>query len=247
MQSPNQKKKSVFISGSRNCPNIPALVQESLKKIVDQKILIRIGDSEQGVDYAICNLLRADSYYPYVEIYTIKSVPRIPIEAGWTVHHVIPNSNMQGQEAQMAKDRQMAWAADWGLAVFMPTTINWRGQLVVSAGTLRNVIQMLLQQKQVKLFYWYEGECRSANLKVLKDLEKILENYKNEYLFEDLNFQIRKCRGFQPEKTPVEFRYEKIMEKYQALLKKETKLMEKFQNSIEDQSATQFQQKLLFG
>lgn len=62
-----------------------------------------------------------------------------------------------------------------------------------------------------------------------------------------MNSQIRKCRGFKQEKTPVEFRYEKIMERYHALLKKETKLMEKVQNAIDNQSTTPFQQKLLFG
>lgn len=81
----------------------------------------------------------------------------------------------------MEKDRVMANQADWGLAVFDPVNINRYGRLVVSAGTLRNVIQFLLNKK-VKLFYRISGKLESVNLGSIEDLKVVLEKYQMEQI-----------------------------------------------------------------
>lgn len=78
------------------------------------------------------------------------------------------------QERHMQKDRQMGEVADWGLAIFDPISLNRYGNLQVSAGTLRNTIQLLLRHKPVKFFYIFEQQLRVANLKRLSDLEEVL-------------------------------------------------------------------------
>lgn len=226
IQSTQKKKdvvKSVFISGSRSQVEISKGPQDSLKAIVDQGITVLIGDSEKGVDKEIADYLRVP-LYKNVKIYTIgEDEPRINPEPAWEVVGIEANPSLGGQERQMIKDRAMASVADFGLAILRPVEKNRYGALQVSSGTLRNVIQMLMLGKPVKLFYAFEKVFLSENVKSLDSLEKILRSYETERLSAAEQAMILSCKGVSPDADPAYVKCEKIMSKYFTLLRAEKK------------------------
>lgn len=225
VQMAEQPRKRVFISGSRSQRSIPKAAQDSLEAIIKQGIEVLIGDSSKGVDNEIIDFLRAP-LYEHVTIYTISSSPRVRPEPEWHTLTIEADPGMKPQQRQMVKDRAMANDANWGLALFNPMEKNRYGALQVSAGTLRNTIQMLLQGKLVKFFYLFEGEMKCCNLKKLEDLESLIAGYQ----FETLNISeaecIRTAKGVSSDEDPARVKSMKIMAKYRSLLKEEKKLYE---------------------
>lgn len=217
--------KSVFISGSRTQREIAAGPQESLGAIISQGIAVLLGDSDKGVDKEIADFLRAP-LYENVRLYTVEQDgPRIPPEPAWRVITVQADPSLNGQKRQMVKDRAMADAADFGMAIFHPLEKNRYGALQVSSGTLRNVIQMLLLGKPVKFFYDYEGKMLFRNIKTLDALESILLSYKQEQLSPAEQATILSGRGVSPDDNPASVKCKKIIAKYRSLLKSEKGLL----------------------
>lgn len=214
--------KRVFISGSRSQVDIPAVVQKSLDAIRRQNLAILIGDAATGVDHEILDYLRLPQVYPLVHIYTIGTNPRVSVAAGWQVERILADPNLSAQAQQMVKDRAMADAADWGLAVFDPLVKNRYGALQVSAGTLRNVIQLLLAHKAVKFFYHFEASMQVANLSRLDDLVSVLTRYRGEEMAQAEIDLIHSARGINEQADAAQVKSEKLMKKYQELLKSET-------------------------
>lgn len=214
--------KHAFVFGSRSQSTIPKAVQDSLDAIIKQGIGVLIGDSDKGVDNEIVDFLRIP-LYRYVTIYTITERPRIKPEPEWATRTIEADKDLKPQQRQMVKDRAMADDADWGLALLNPIEKNRYGSLQVSSGTLRNTIQMLLQGKMVKLFYIFEGEARSKNLKELEDLESVIESYRLEHLRSADERTILSARGVSPDDSAARVKSSKIMAKYKALLRTEMK------------------------
>lgn len=221
----SEQKRTVFISGSRSQIEIPKSVQAALDSIKQHGLGVLIGDSERGVDNEIIDFLRMP-LYDDVTLFTIKQTPRVYPEQGWKVAHVRADNSLPAQKQQMAKDREMANCATFGLAVFKPIEMNRRGNLQVSSGTLRNTIQMLLHGKKVKFFYLYEGEIRMKNLSKLEDLEGILEQYSEECILPNEEKIILSAKGVQPDETANQAKSKRIMNKYHELLKNEKKIIE---------------------
>lgn len=238
------KSKKVFISGSRSQNEIPLNVQKSLELIRKQMIEIVIGDSEKGVDNEIIDYLRVAPRYSAVEIYTIKQKPRIKVEKEWQVRVIPTDSNLKPQEKQMVKDRAMADAADWGLAIFKPITKNRYGAIQVSAGTLRNSIQLLLKGKAVKFFYVFENKVEVENLKTISELRAILEKYKNENMTESEKADVLSSKGVDIDQEPAVVKYTKINKKFEELLKSEKALAKPVSDSKNDDNHEQIS---LFG
>lgn len=218
--SPSNK---VFISGSRSQREIAPIVQDSLESITAQRLHILIGDSDKGVDNEILDYLRAPLYRS-VTVFTIKEQPRVTPEAEWAVKRVDADGSLKPREQQTAKDRAMADEADWGLAVFRPIEKNRHGSLQVSSGTLRNTIQMLLDDKPVRFFYVYEGEVRATGLKTLKDLQDVLDSYLCESLTAAEQAEIGSARGVPHDNDAASVKHRKIIDKYHSLLKREREL-----------------------
>lgn len=223
---PKESKKIVFISGSRTQEEIPESVMHSLSLIQQQQLKIVIGDSEKGVDNEIVDFLRLAPKYPYVEIYTIKPKPRVKVEKEWQIKVIETEGSLKPQEKQMVKDRAMADVANWGLVIFNPITKNRYGAIQVSAGTLRNTVQMLLEHKAVKFFYVYEGEVKTDNLRTITDLKKIIEIYKEEQLTLEEKNLIQSAKGVNRDSNFSIVKFQKIKQKLDELLKKELKLKE---------------------
>ncbi len=218
-----QPSKRVFISGSRSQRSIPKVVQDSLEAIIEQGIEILIGDSNKGVDSEVIDFLRVP-LYEHVTIYTISNSPRVYSEPEWQTLTIEADASLKPQQRQMVKDRAMANDANWGLGLFNPIEKNRYGALQVSAGTLRNAIQMLLQGKMVKFFYMFEGEMNCRNLKKLEDLESVIKGYQFEKLDNSEAERIRTARGVSADEDPARVKSKKIMDKYRLLLKEEKKL-----------------------
>lgn len=216
------KKGKVFISGSRSQNIIPDVVQNSLKSIIDQNIQVLIGDSDKGVDHEILDYLRGS--YHNVEVFTIKKRPRVQIEKEWKKRIVPVEMTLNAQEKQTVKDRVMGDEADWGMAIFNPISKNRFGAIQVSTGTLRNTIQMLLNNKAVKFFYIYENKMIFKNLKTIKDLEQVISSYKIEKLTKVASEEILSCKSISTNADPTNEKFDKIYKKYQELLTKEYKL-----------------------
>lgn len=230
----SKSKGKVFISGSRSQREIPQNVQHSLKLIMKNNIDVLIGDSDKGVDKEIIDYFRGT--YNQLEIFSIKSKPRVEIEKEWKQRLVNPPKSLKPQEQQMFKDRIMADEADWGLAVFNPFTKNRYGTIQISSGTLRNTIQLLLNNKSVKFFYLFENEITVSNLKTIEDLEKVIMQYKNENVPKNEAAQIKSVNSLNNNSNIAELKYEKIYLKFKELLKSERKIIDekyKIANSID--------------
>lgn len=218
-------QKRVFISGSRSQQEIPKMVQVSLDLIRKQNIKVLIGDSDKGVDNEIIDYFRLAPTYPFLKMFTIKQKARVKAEDKWDTKFIETDPSLKPQAKQMVKDRAMADEADWGLAIFNPITLNRYKSIQVSAGTLRNTIQLLLNKKAVKFFYLYENEIKSKDLKSITDLEDIITQYKNEKLSHAEIETILSARGIKAETNPATEKYNKINKKFLELLKSERKLL----------------------
>lgn len=159
---PKQSEKQVFLSGSRSFVALTDEVYESLRKIMQQGLGIVLGDASQGVDAVVAQFLR-QMQYPYVTVYTLSARAGFKLDKRWQLRRIkVAQGNFTAQERHMQKDRQMGEVADWGLAIFDPISLNRYGNLQVSAGTLRNTIQLLLRHKPVKFFYIFEQQAQSV-------------------------------------------------------------------------------------
>lgn len=233
--SQSKKKGKVFISGSRSQTEIPENVQQSLELIIKNNIDVLIGDSDKGVDKEIIDYFRGA--YNQLEVFSIKSKPRVEIEKEWKQRIVKPDVSLKPQQQQMLKDRIMADEADWGLAIFDPITKNRYGTMQVSSGTLRNTIHLLLSNKIVKFFYLYEGEIIFVHLKTIEDLEKLIEEYKYEKVPKDEAYEIESVNKLNSNLNVAEFKYQKIYLKFKELLRSEQEIIDekhKIVNAIDD-------------
>lgn len=120
----------------------------------------------------------------------------------------------------------MADRATWGLAVFNPIEPNKYGNLQVSAGTLRNTIQMLLNGKMVRFFDVYEGNVVCKVLKCIDDLERVINSYQKEHLDTREAQTILAARNVKTGEEPTLAKARIIRQKYNQLLKSEKKLID---------------------
>lgn len=218
--------KKFFIYGSRWQDKIDKNVQDFIDKIVSHNFDIIIGDSVLGVDKQILDYLRSP-LYKSVSVYSIKEKPRVPIDPSWNFVRVYFDSSVKNaQKQQMEKDRKMAEAANWGVAVFNPVTINRFNRIEVSSGTLRNTIQMLLNRKAVKFFYIYSGYTLEKNLHSVYELKDILESYNEEEIPPKTAELIIAAAGPASGSTPASIvKAEKLIKKYNELLNDEMKYL----------------------
>lgn len=164
--------------------------------------------------------------YPYVAVYTLSARAGFKLDKQWQVRRIkVAQGNFTAQERHMQKDRQMGEVADWGLAIFDPISLNRYGNLQVSAGTLRNTIQLLLRHKPVKFFYIFEQQLRVANLKRLSDLEEVLARFAQENLLAEEASMIYEAKSVSHTQPANQIKAKRLMKKYQELLQKEQKIL----------------------
>lgn len=208
-------QKNIFISGSRSFNYMTEAIQNSLDLIKKQGFKVLIGDSDKGVDNEILNYFR-NPLYEKVNVFSISEKPRVKIEDKWKVNIINPDKSLTPQAKQMEKDRMMAQKADFGLSIFNPITINRFGNIQVSSGTLRNTIQMLLNNKPVKFYYLFDKSMYFKNLKDINQLEDVLKSYYNE------NIDMANVKA------------NAILKKYNDLMKKEVAILERVNEVVSE-------------
>ncbi|MGV6480777.1 hypothetical protein ACT2VT_000191 [Pantoea agglomerans] len=130
---------TVFVAGSITIKKLDQLIVERLKKIVDQKFNVIVGDAT-GVDSSVQQEL-VDMGCRATTVFSSSSKPRNNL-GSWPVN-VVQTHHTPGTRAFFtAKDIKMAEAADYGLMV-------WDTK---SPGTLSNVIELLSRKKSSVVF-----------------------------------------------------------------------------------------------
>ncbi|CAM4154190.1 hypothetical protein H9L01_05540 [Erysipelothrix inopinata] len=216
----------VFISGSRNQLKLTESILKTLDTLVSKNFDILIGDSEKGVDSEVLNYLMQHNPKSKVTVFTIKDKPRVPIYPNWEIRTTQVSSDLSSQDKQMVKDRVMANETTWGISILNPIFLNRYGALQVSSGTLRNTIQMLLNDKPVKLFYVYGGKMMNSDLKTLNDLVMVIESYQSEILTKEEKANIIKAKNNSNLIDLNQIKYEILNKKFNELMRTEIQIIE---------------------
>ncbi|EAO5662826.1 hypothetical protein GJX34_01580 [Salmonella enterica] len=125
---------TVFVAGSITIKNLDTLIVERLKKIVNSRFRVVVGDAN-GVDSSVQRVL-LELGCEQATVFSSSEKPRNNL-GSWPVR-VVSTSHAAGTRAFFtAKDLKMAEEADYGLMV-------WDTK---STGTLSNVIELLKRKK----------------------------------------------------------------------------------------------------
>ena len=136
--------------------------------MIENGLHIVVGDSERGVDSNIVAYLY-ERGYSNVSIYSIHSTSRIRrLLPGWSFQQITPDiparhdkngSPTNRRKLETYKDRAMCEACNFALVIWQDTYSNRRfGQTSVSAGSLRNAVQLLLAGKPVTMYHRSESD-----------------------------------------------------------------------------------------
>ena len=177
---------TVFISGSREISFIPEEIRGRIDRIIDSGLSVIVGDSERGVDSAVLRYLESRAYED-VSVYSVHDEPRVKcVLDAWTVRKVEPSiekkvdksGNIRNmREIETEKDRAMGALADYGLVVWQSTYKNRFGNLSASKGSLRNMHQLLSDNKPVVLYKVTPNEFEGVAIECheLRSLEELRE------------------------------------------------------------------------
>jgi len=152
--------KKVFISGSIEIKNLDDLVVESLEKIINNNLLVLVGDAN-GVDSLVQEYFAKNRYFNVI-VYTIFNTARNLLSPHFKVKSV--STNLKGRKAQEKKDEAMSRDSDYFFVI-------WNGK---SKGSFNNILRALEMNKKIKIYY--EKENRFLNKEEVK-----IENIKRIY------------------------------------------------------------------
>nr|WP_113867763.1 hypothetical protein [Brenneria salicis]NMN92920.1 hypothetical protein [Brenneria salicis ATCC 15712 = DSM 30166]RBP60960.1 hypothetical protein DES54_12812 [Brenneria salicis ATCC 15712 = DSM 30166]RLM28296.1 hypothetical protein BHG07_17555 [Brenneria salicis ATCC 15712 = DSM 30166] len=151
---------TVFVAGSITIKKLDPLIVERLKKIVDQKFSVVVGDAN-GVDSSVQQELLQMGCHT-TTVFSSSPKPRNNLGA-WPVN-VVKTDHARGTRAFFtAKDIQMAEKADFGLMV-------WDAK---STGTLSNVVELLMRKKNSVVFV--NKEKKFVVIKLPEHLEELVQ------------------------------------------------------------------------
>lgn len=180
---------TIFISGSRSLGFLPDEFKQRIGRIIERGYDIVIGDSEKGADALAIRYL-SECKYDHVTVYTTHDKPRLKgLPDCWKVHvdqsGIEPKSASVGRvrnarERETTKDKAMSVASDYGLVAWQSCALNRFGTLSASKGSLRNMHQLLLDDKPVILYKAREEmpdaplEFRCLELRTVGDLDDVV-------------------------------------------------------------------------
>lgn len=179
--------KKIFISGSLSNHKLPSEVIQSIFNSIEKQYTFIVGDAN-GVDKAVQVELKKNAV-KNVDVYHVGSTPRNLLDNDWQNKELsvdISNSklfknNRYTREAQFYKDNAMADAADLGLVIWQDTKINRFGNIEVSKGSLRNIVNLLFQNKYVGLYLTTKPELGTMKFKRLESFENdVINNHVHE-------------------------------------------------------------------
>jgi len=134
-------KNTVFISGSISIKKLPQEVINSIKKIIDNKIQILVGDAD-GIDTLIQNFCLSKNY-TNLTVYSISAIPRYKASDEFNFKHIFPDENIKKERArQQEKDKAMTLDSEF-------TFVIWDGK---SKGSYANLLRALENNKKIKVY-----------------------------------------------------------------------------------------------
>jgi hypothetical protein len=152
---------SVFISGSIAIKTIPRSVEDSINRIIEQNIQIKVGDAD-GIDTMVQNYCKRKSYIN-VTVYSIYSSPRYRVPSFNKKYIVVDTDLKKERERQKEKDSAMTLESDFSLVV-------WDGK---SKGSYQNILRAIKNNKKVKVYSQSENRYLEASKVTIDDVEFI--------------------------------------------------------------------------
>jgi hypothetical protein len=134
-------KNIVFISGSISIKKLPIEVINSIRKIIENKIHILVGDAD-GIDTLIQNFCLSENY-TNLTVYSISAIPRYKATEEFNFKHIFPDENIKKERArQQEKDKAMTLESEFSFVI-------WDGK---SKGSYANLIRALENNKKIKVY-----------------------------------------------------------------------------------------------
>lgn len=131
----------VFISGSISIKKLPLEVINSIKKIIDNRIQILVGDAD-GIDTLVQDFCLNESY-TNLTVYSISTIPRYKASNEFNFKHIFPNEKIKKErERQQEKDKAMTLDSEFSFII-------WDGK---SKGSYANIIRALENNKKIKIY-----------------------------------------------------------------------------------------------
>jgi len=134
-------KNTVFISGSISIKKLPQEVISSIKKIIENKIHILVGDAD-GIDTLVQNFCLQENY-TNLTVYSISAMPRYKASEAFNFKHIFPDESIKKERArQQEKDKAMTLDSEF-------TFVIWDGK---SKGSYANLLRALENNKKIKAY-----------------------------------------------------------------------------------------------
>jgi len=131
----------VFISGSISIKKLPLEVVESIRKIIENKIHILVGDAD-GIDTLIQDFCLSENY-TNLTVYSISAMPRYKASEKFNFKHIFPDDNIKKERArQQEKDKAMTLDSEFSFVI-------WDGK---SKGSYANLMRVLENNKKIKVY-----------------------------------------------------------------------------------------------
>ena len=150
---------TVFIGGSRRISRLNDTVKSRADNIIRQGLRVLIGDAN-GTDKAMQQHFAAKAYKNVV-VYCMGKRCRNNL-GSWPTRYIYAERNRKDFAYYATKDLEMAKEASGGFMI-------WDGK---SKGTLNNILNLLLQQKKVVVYFSPDKACHT--LSSVDDLRGLL-------------------------------------------------------------------------
>lgn len=150
---------TVFIGGSRRISRLNNFIRSRADNMISQDLRVLIGDANGG-DKAMQQYF-ANKGYRNVVVYCMGDHCRNNL-GSWPIRHISGERNRKTFAYYAMKDLEMAKEASYGFML-------WDGK---SKGTLNNILNLLLQQKKVVVYFSPDKGCHT--LRSLDDLRVLL-------------------------------------------------------------------------
>jgi len=137
--------KNVFISGSIAIKRLPDGVKDSIRKIIENRFEILVGDAD-GIDMMIQRYCNTLNYFD-VTIYSIYAIPRFKIDGFKSKYIKVEGNLKKERERQQVKDEAMTLDSEYSLII-------WDGK---SKGSYRNILRAIEHGKKTKVYLSYEN------------------------------------------------------------------------------------------
>ena len=150
---------TVFVGGSRRISRLDETIRARADNMIRQGLKVLVGDAN-GADKAVQQHFAAKDYENVV-VYCMGGRCRNNV-GNWPTRHISAERGRKDFAYYATKDQEMAKEASCGFMI-------WDGK---SKGTLNNVLNLLLQQKRVVVYFSPDKACHT--LRSLDDLQKLL-------------------------------------------------------------------------